>query len=914
MSICNEIQQKIADLTFNQTLQDQDILQHIETCQDCQDYQQTCVEINQAMNDMSNYDADDTLVESTLNSIISLQEDTPKSKRLLNTQWASALAASFMLISLIILFPYNSLSEYNLFSSSPEDQFESFIDETEYEIAEISNVQQTYNRNESNNTVKAQEIKEQIKARKKQMRYEIASKPAKGIYPQRGAKVSADGYAIGTSVSAQNDDEELDTITVMGSRLRSVDLSTATPALTIGRESSNKDTFGKVLGEQESQLSSGSLGIVSDKDSVFFESKDISLSINEESIQYQPSPSKKTLDATNTKLSKLKKNDTINNRNVGFYDHRESVSLELRQDIKVKAKSVRITQTPDEKIIAKKDTLTAKLERSKIESNTGNFSLESKEKTPQTKTLLNPAKQYLAEMQSLNSLTYQSDSGYWANTYLPGDSHMRLLEASLKNGNVADISNSISQNIQPFDHPDNSALSIYLNSDAAMVQQPTRMRLQVGIQASNRQTGYRQAMNIGLVFDLSNKTSDYPANMKALLLALLKSKQPGDYISLTIAGVAGGLLIKPEDFRHGPIQVALSTLFTKETAKVTIETKVATKATKGQALTLQQALATATAQLRINDDPSSHLGSSVLILFSANNIDNISTIESLVHANAIDGITLSTISLAQNNQAELTKLALAGQGHMRILQSANDAQRIIDTELLSSSRAVARAIRLRIRLAKGVKLIKVIDSYNLNHKQSQRVRDAEQSLDRRLSKNLGITADRGNDDEGIQIVIPAFFAGDTHVILLDIVVPQAGAIADVSMRYKDLLYLRNALTRKQLNLGKHTKVPGPLQLNVMKNVLASHFANGIRQASHKVRKGESKKALTILLALQKLYQSMRAQHPLWNDDIEMLKDENLLRQYIKQLNSTAIQDTQQINYIADSLQYISWRKNITKTQ
>ena len=65
----------------------------------------------------------------------------------------------------------------------------------------------------------------------------------------------------------------------------------------------------------------------------------------------------------------------------------------------------------------------------------------------------------------------------------------------------------------------------------------------------------------------------------------------------------------------------------------------------------------------------------------------------------------------------------------------------------------------------------MLGSERLDNLAATRVKAAERSLDVRISKNLGIQQDRGDDEEGIQIVIPAFHAGDSHVILLDVVVP-----------------------------------------------------------------------------------------------------------------------------------------------
>ena len=40
-------------------------------------------------------------------------------------------------------------------------------------------------------------------------------------------------------------------------------------------------------------------------------------------------------------------------------------------------------------------------------------------------------------------------------------------------------------------------------------------------------------------------------------------------------------------------------------------------------------------------------------------------------------------------------------------------------------------------------------------------------------------------------------------------------IADVTVRYKDLVYLRNSVARANLTLGRDTDPPGPLERNVV---------------------------------------------------------------------------------------------------
>jgi hypothetical protein len=853
MKNCNEIQKLIAELDSGQSIEDVAILKHIETCPGCQAYQETCEDMNQAFNDMNDFDADDSLVESTLSSIINLQDSRQKQqkpKRLFNTQWASALAASFMLVSLIALFPYNSISDYGLTSESPKspesvDQIsakrdaqkpkrkEKKLKESDFEFYDVEVADEVLTKYRR---APAQDISE----------LNVAPAPP---------KLEMGGFSGARQLSSLSNPQA--------------------PPMESGEQLSNEIKKNLKLEMKQSLKKIGKTKVTAD-DSCCDDDQD-----------------KVELERVVTTGAHIRATD--------FEEDAPVVPLDRNLTDR---KQVGESQSTGRKKGLLSDGLIEKRQRTDLGLDKNKPSLESMEEKKEVHNiLLSPAQNYLAELDALENIKFQKASGYWANTYVPGDSQMRLLHLNLEQNNILGLHNSIDQNLQPFDYPNNSALAMYLNSDHAYVKGIQRMRLQVGIQAANRKGGHRTAMNIALVFDLTHKNALYGKKMKALLTALLKAKQPGDNISLTIAGAPGARLIEAKDFRQGTIQVALNQLFTEtKKSKVNPET-----------LTLIQALQSATSLLQKENNASASLGSSVVMLFTADDIDNVSAIEYMAHNNALAGITMSTVSLSENNQETLYKLALAGQGHTRILASVDDAKRVIEAELLDSSRAVARALRLRIRLAKGVKLIKVLDSYNLNEQQAQRVRDSEQSLDQRLSKNLGITADRGDDEEGIQIVVPAFYAGDTHVILLDVVVSKPGAVADVTLRYKDLLYLRNATTRKQLSIESRVKKLGPLQLNVMKNVLAHRFANKLKLASDMIHQGNNNAALTELLKMQKLYQSMRHTFPTWNDDTEILNDEKLLHQYIKLLNANTLTDAKQLNYIADSMQYISWRKNITQT-
>jgi Ca-activated chloride channel family protein len=325
---------------------------------------------------------------------------------------------------------------------------------------------------------------------------------------------------------------------------------------------------------------------------------------------------------------------------------------------------------------------------------------------------------------------------------------------------------------------------------------------------------------------------------------------------------------------------------------------------------LQEALATATESVRRGDDPSAVLGSSLVILVTGSSLaDELADLERIAHENAVGGVPLSVVSLAaRDDLAHIDRLVAAGQGNRRVLDSAQGADALVDRELHATSRAVARALRLRIRLAPGVKLIDVLGSRRLGEPQARRVRAAEQSIDQRLARNLGIQADRGEDEEGIQIVIPSFYAGDTHVVMLDVIAENPGAIADVTLRYKDVVYLRNGVARASLTVGGGQRVPGPLERNVLKNLVAWEFARQTRQAGKSLAAADPQRARSQLATLRELIHGLRLEVAGWSGDPDLVADEAMLGAYLEILDSPVIGDPAQRRYLADSLRYAAFRK------
>jgi Ca-activated chloride channel family protein len=383
-----------------------------------------------------------------------------------------------------------------------------------------------------------------------------------------------------------------------------------------------------------------------------------------------------------------------------------------------------------------------------------------------------------------------------------------------------------------------------------------------------------------------------------LISALERARQPEDRFSLTVAGPGGGLVAPPERFRHGPLRVAMDRMFG------------AGRDGGRPAIGLREAVAMAAESVRRGDDPGAVLGSSLLILVTGASLaDDLAALESMAHRNAVAGLPLSVIGLAaQEDPQHVERLVAAGQGNRRILDSARAADGLIDRELHAASRAVARAVRLRIRLAPGVRLVDVLGSRRLAEPQAERVREAEQSIDRRLARNFGIQSDRGEDEEGLQIVIPAFHAGDDHVILLDVVADSAGPIADVTARYKDVIHLRNGVARASLTVGRGRVAAGPLELNVLKNLVAREYALRTGDAGRYLAAGDVRNAAVTITALRDLLRSLRGTVGGWRSDPDLAADEALLIDYLAALARPAVADATQRQYIAASLRYAAFRK------
>lgn len=516
------------------------------------------------------------------------------------------------------------------------------------------------------------------------------------------------------------------------------------------------------------------------------------------------------------------------------------------------------------------------------------------------------ARAFWAERERVDLCCSQAPTGYWQNTYIPGDPALRLLRAQLAGfdrrvlagptGRAPRLDDAARPRAQAFDPPASAAVGLYVHADRRAVRGPARTLVQVGLQGTMRHAGHRPEMNVAVVLDWRGGAPPRVArSVRALLLALARARDVGDRFTLTVAGAPGEQGLGPRDFRHGPLVVAMQ--------------RLAGGARTGEPLSLSEAL-TRAGRTFDADDSSAPLSSNLILLVTAGRLSRLAELIQLTHDHAVAGVPTSVVGVGSDvDQGEIDRLVLAGQGQRRLLADPAEAEGLVERELSAAASVVARALRLHIRLAPGVKLLDVLGSRALDRAEARRVRRAEQSIDLRVARNLGLVADRGKDDPGIQMVIPSYHAGDAHVVLLDVVAPGPGPVAEVTLRFKDLVYMRNSTARGNLALARGEADRGPLELGVLENLLAHGAALALGEAGRLLGQGRLDEARASLLRWSRLLADLRLETPALGRAPALGLDRAMFDEYLGLLRGP-LPDPGQKTHLARSLRYAGYRKVI----
>lgn len=482
----------------------------------------------------------------------------------------------------------------------------------------------------------------------------------------------------------------------------------------------------------------------------------------------------------------------------------------------------------------------------------------------------------IAVRERVEGLSFRSPTGYWANTYVPGDPAIRALRRRLADHPAAAQLASLAQPGAPgFEAPRSGALALDVSADRAEVEGRSRVLLSVGLRGAEGGTGRRPRLRTQVLVDLRQPLdASAQARVRALLTSLARRRDATDRIGLIAAGSDGGALVPLGRMRFGELSVALRRAFEGREAA-------------GTTLSLRNGLERAVESVGQLEGDGAPLGASMVLIVTPSLSDSDAReLERAAHVGALAGVATSVIGLDEGASLDaLERVALAGHGRRRVLESAADADRLVREEIEATSRVSARAVRLRIRLAEGAHLVDVLGSRPLDATQSQRVRDAERAVDRALAARLGIRSDRGEDEDGIQIVLPAFYAGDTHRVLLDLVVDGPGPVADVQVRFKDLLRLGNGTLTDRLVLPRGSASRGPRQRAVLSAWLGHEVARGLRAAARELDAGRPNGARAALEATRQRVAGARESVPELASDPALSRDVTLVARYAAALDA-----------------------------
>lgn len=410
--------------------------------------------------------------------------------------------------------------------------------------------------------------------------------------------------------------------------------------------------------------------------------------------------------------------------------------------------------------------------------------------------------------------------GYFENTYLGGNAayleRLRRLDDGFGGQRpYADLTLAP----QPFDAPEDGGVALTTAVDVSHVDEPGRVFLQIGLQGSARYGWRRPPLDVVLV--VADTAGGVDA-VEPVVLALIRRLGAQDRLGLVRAG--GEILAEPAPVRD----------VRRSLARTLAGLSTAHGRSAGLAAGMDRA---GTMLARVQRDPARVPGTGiVLALVGEGGAHEVQPARAAAHRLSLGAVVTTVLQIGEGGG--WWAVANAGHGNYRTLPravSTEAAGQAVADELSAISRVVARLLRVNIRLAPGVHAIRIPGSRMLGATETKRVKAREAATDRQLSLTMGVKADRGEDDDGLQTVIPYFYGGESHVILLELWVERPGPIADVTLRYKDMVALDNARAQTSVALGATPRPLTPAHLSVRANARGFDLAAAMDRAARALR-------------------------------------------------------------------------------
>ncbi len=457
--------------------------------------------------------------------------------------------------------------------------------------------------------------------------------------------------------------------------------------------------------------------------------------------------------------------------------------------------------------------------------------------------------------------------GYFKNTYLGGNLsyHEELRQTSTVFKRLMSKQHGLEWS-PPLDPPNDVGMTLSAQLSHSYIDQPRRVILQLGLKGSERYGWRRPALNMMITVDPallghSSQREERQSSLVELVLPILKRLNSADQVGLTL-GRASISPRSPELLKEALIDplssVRDSSLNPGDWSRLILD--------GGDLLN------------EASSDPHRAPGAQAVLMICGRGCAHyLEEIKSVVHQLNLDGTLTSVIDhqvqphSSLRSASSLWQIAEIGHGGFWLSHDLQGLKDAVNKEFDRFSRVVARLLRLSVKLQEGVELIEVLGSEMLTKRQKSRVKAREEAMDKRLSARLGIQSDRGKDDEGVQVVIPAFYGGDSHLIHLSLWVTKPGQIAEITLKYKDMVRAQNAAHSRSVTLGA---LPQPLTLAHRET---REGADQHLIADHILRAIESGRAIQRLPAMRSLTQKMKLSRSLSSQEALLLSRARLGR-------------------------------------
>ncbi|WP_437314120.1 vWA domain-containing protein [Sorangium sp. So ce385] len=382
-------------------------------------------------------------------------------------------------------------------------------------------------------------------------------------------------------------------------------------------------------------------------------------------------------------------------------------------------------------------------------------------------------------------------NGRFATTYRPGGGHLAAFEAALARGVVPEAERELVSDVGARYAPEvplgpGKALGLRTDLErAALAPGGGAVHLRLALRSSAAAAAARPHLSVHLVLDTSGSMAGAPIeSARRAAQALVDRLAPTDDFSLTTFSSDAEVLIP--DGPVGPRREAIR--------------HVIDGIREGGGTNIGAGLALGYAQANRPGIPEDAVRV-VLLVSDGRATSGITHGERLARL-ALDafqlGVQTSALGLGDDYDGQLmSAIASDGAGGYYYLRHPEQIAPALSTELDKRLDPVATAVEVRVRLKRGVDLLRVYGSRRLNDAEASRVRAQEIAADLAALSRDRIAVDRRDDAEGgLRFFMPMFARDDRHALLLKLSAePGTGkrTLATIELKYKDRLSRKNVI-------------------------------------------------------------------------------------------------------------------------